>query len=165
MQGPVRQLGFDAARIPNRFLSDLPVDAIDAFQALQAVTPLPRGTALFREGMPGRGVYVLCSGRAKISVSSESGRRLTLRVAGPGEILGLSATLTSSPYGATAELLEDGEVALVKRKDLLRFLREHREACLQVVQLLSEDLHVAYDRVRAIGLGRSRKSKPAHKQN
>jgi hypothetical protein len=47
----------------------------------------------------------------------------------------------------------------VKRKDLLRFLRQHREACLQVVHLLSQDLHVAYDRVRSIGLGRSRRSR------
>jgi hypothetical protein len=48
-------------------------------------------------------------------------------------------------------------VASVKRKDLLTFLREHREACLRVVDLLSQDLHIAYDRVRSVGLGRSRR--------
>jgi hypothetical protein len=43
----------------------------------------------------------------------------------------------------------------------LRFLREHAEVCLQVVNLLSEDLHVAYNRVRAVGLGRTRRSRPS----
>jgi hypothetical protein len=51
---------------------------------------------------------------------------------------------------------------MVKRKDLLHFLREHREACLHVVTLLSQDLHVAYNRVRSVGLGRTRRLRSAH---
>jgi hypothetical protein len=46
---------------------------------------------------------------------------------------------------------------MVKRKELLNFLREHREACLHVVDLLSQDLHIAYDKVRSVGLGRTRR--------
>lgn len=159
MRAGVRQAGLDGAGRPERFLADLPADAISAFNALKSVSSFPKGATLFREGHPGRSVYVLCEGRAKLSICSESGRRLTLRIVGPGAVLGLSASLTASPYGATAELLDNAQVAVVRRKDLLRFLREHREACLQVVHLLSEDLHVAYDRVRAIGLGRPRRPK------
>jgi CRP/FNR family transcriptional regulator len=121
-----------------------------------------RNTILFREGQAARGVFILCEGRAKLSVCSESGKRLILRIAVPGEVLGLSASLTTSAYEVTAELLDDAQVVLVKRKELLRFLREHREACLHVVTLLSQDLHVAYDRVRSVGLGRSRKPRTAH---
>jgi CRP/FNR family transcriptional regulator len=86
---------------------------------------------------------------------------LTLRIAVPGEVLGLSAALSGSPYEVTAELLDNARVAMVKRKDLLSFLREHREACLHVVTLLSQDLHIAYDRVRSVGLGRSRRARSA----
>jgi len=84
---------------------------------------------------------------------------MILRIAGPGEVLGLSAVLAGTPHEMTAELLDNAQVAMVKRKDLLRFLHEHREACLQVVNLLSQDLHTAYDRVRSVGLGRSRRSR------
>jgi len=45
----------------------------------------------------------------------------------------------------------------VRRKDLLKFLRNYRVACLQVVHLLSQDLHAAYDRVRSVGLVRTRR--------
>jgi len=93
----------------------------------------PPNTVLFREGQPARGVFVLCEGRAKLSVCSESGRRLTLRIAVPGEVLGLGASLSGSVYEVAAELLDNAQVAMVKRKDLLVFLREHREACLHVV--------------------------------
>jgi hypothetical protein len=56
----------------------------------------------------------------------------------------------------TAEMLDSSQVVFVKRRELLRFLRAHRVACLQVVHLLSQDLHSAYDRVRSLGLGRNR---------
>jgi CRP/FNR family cyclic AMP-dependent transcriptional regulator len=102
----------------------------------------------------------LCEGKAKLSVGSESGKRLTLHVAVPGEVLGLSAALSGTAYEVTAELLEDARVAMVKRKELLSFLREHREASLHVVDLLSQDLHIAYERVRSVGLGRPRRARP-----
>jgi CRP/FNR family transcriptional regulator len=92
-------------------------------------------------------------------VCSESGKQLTLRIASSGEALGLSAALSGRAHEVTAEALDDLQVAVVKRKDPLRFLHEQREACLQVVNLLSQDLHVAYDRVRSVGLGRTRRAR------
>jgi CRP/FNR family transcriptional regulator, cyclic AMP receptor protein len=144
---------------PPRLFYDLPGETLRDFDALKSVSSRPRGATLFREGQPARGIFVLCDGRAKLSVCSESGKRMILRIAGPGEILGLSAALAGTPHEVTAELLDNAQVAAVRRKDLLRFLHEHREACLQVVNLLSQDLHVAYDRVRSLGLGRSRRSR------
>jgi CRP/FNR family transcriptional regulator len=144
---------------PERLFCDLPVEALKAFDALKSTTECQRGTVLFREGSPSREVFVLCEGRARLSVCSESGNRLTLRIAGPGEVLGLSACLAGSPHEMTAELLDSTRVALVKRHDLMVFLHDHREACLQVISLLSQDLHRAYDRVRSVGLGRSRRSR------
>lgn len=89
---------------------------------------------------------------------------MTLRIAGPGEVLGLSASLAGTPHEMTAELLDNAQIATVKRGDLLRFLHEHPEACLQVVNLLSQDLHTAYDRVRSVGLGRGRRSRVSRVQ-
>ena len=79
-----------------------------------------------------------------------------MRVAGPGEVLGLGATLSNTPYEITAELLDNSQVVFVRRKDLMKFLREHREVCMEVVRMLSQDLHGAYERVRSIGMIRTR---------
>jgi len=157
MESAVQRGWLTSVERPERLFCDLPPETTRAFEALKSVAACPRGAVLFHEGQPSRGIFVLCDGRAKISVSSESGKRMILRIAGPGEILGLSAALAGSPHEVTAELLDDAHVAAIRRKDLLRFLHEHREACLQVVNLLSQDLHVAYDRVRSLGLGRSRR--------
>jgi CRP/FNR family transcriptional regulator len=159
MESAIQQSCFDCVLRPDRLFCDLPADALQAFDVIKSIALYPRGTTLFSEGRPAGGIFVLCDGRAKLSVGSESGRRLTLRIAGPGEVLGLSASLSSHPYEVTAEALDNARVAVIKRKDLLRFLRDHQEACLQVVHLLSQDLHTAYERVRALGLGRTRKAR------
>jgi CRP/FNR family transcriptional regulator len=148
---------FECELRPDRVFCDLPADALLAFDSIKAVSQVPRGEALFHEGRLPRGIFVLCEGRVKLSVCSEHGKRLMLRVAGPGEVLGLSATMSGKPYELTAEVLDGAQVAFVKRKDLLKFLKDNREACLQVVHLLSQDLHVAFDRVRTVGLTRTRR--------
>ncbi len=144
---------------PDRTFCDLPTDALQAFDQIKELSQLPRGSTLFGEGRQPRGVFLLCQGRAKLSVCSEGGKRLMLRVAGPGEVLGLSATMSGKPYEVTAELLDNAQVAFVRRKDLLKFLKENQVACMQIVHLLSQDLHLAFDRVRSVGLMRSRRSR------
>lgn len=151
----------DCAPRSDRVFCDLAPDALEAFDGIKSAQVFPRGTVLFREGQPARGVFLLCAGRVRLSVCSENGRRMTLRMATAGEILGLSASLAGGNHEVTAETMDNVQVAAVRRKDLLRFLREHREACLQVVSLLSEDLHIAYDRVRSVGLGRVRRVRGA----
>jgi CRP/FNR family cyclic AMP-dependent transcriptional regulator len=162
METAIRQSCFDCVLRPDRLFCDLPADALEAFDAIKNITPQPRGTTLFQEGQLARGIFVLCEGRAKLSICSENGKRLTLRVAAPGEVLGLSAAVSGGAYEVTAEMMDNGRVAEVQRKELLKFLRTYREACLQVVHLLSQDLHTAYERVRTIGLVRSRHGRAPH---
>jgi CRP/FNR family cyclic AMP-dependent transcriptional regulator len=142
---------------PDRLFCDMPAESLKAFDEIKSLASYPRSTILFSEGRPVRGIYILCDGRAKLSICSDSGKRLTLRVAGPGEILGLGASLSNTPYEITAELLDNSQVVFVRRKDLLKFLRENRTACLEVVRMLSQDLHGAYERVRSIGMIRTRR--------
>jgi CRP/FNR family transcriptional regulator, cyclic AMP receptor protein len=159
METAIQQSCLDCVKRLDRPFCDLPSAALQDFDRLKSIGSFPRGTALFREGQPARGIFVLCEGRAKLSVCAESGKRLTVRISGPGEVLGLSAALTGTPYEMTAELLDDATITTLGRKALLQFLHGHREACLQVVNLLSQDLHLAYDQVRSVGLGRTRRAR------
>ena len=134
-------------------------DATRSFDEIKELSVLGKGSLLFGEGRPSRGVYLLCDGRAKLSICSESGKRLMLRVAGPGEVLGMGACLSGEAYELSAELLDSAQVVFIKRKDLLRFLRDNPCICMEVVRHLSDDLHGAYERVRSIGLNRARRAR------
>jgi len=146
----------DCAQRSDRIFCDLPPEALEEFDGIKSLQTYPRGTVLFREGQTARGVFLLCEGRVRLSVCSESGRRMTLRMATAGEVLGLSAALSGGLYEVTAEVVDQVQTAEIRRKDLLHFLHRHCDICLQVVNLLSEDLHEAYGRVRSVGLARTR---------
>jgi CRP/FNR family transcriptional regulator, cyclic AMP receptor protein len=144
---------------PERPFCAMSEDAVRGFDEIKEQSVLGKGAQLFAEGSPCRGIYLLCDGRAKLSISSESGKRLMLRVAGPGELLGLGSSLSGEAYEFTAELLDTAQVVFVQRTDLLGFLRDHPAICMEVVRRLSDDLHGAYERVRSIGLNRARRAR------
>ena len=162
MESIVEQSCLECTERSDRLFCDLSDEALKAFDGLKSIALYARGSVLFREGALPKGIFVLCDGRARLSVSSESGRRLTVRIAMPGEVLGLSACLAGTPHEITVELLDNAKIAMVKRQDLMSFLHDRQEACMHVVNLLSQDLHQAYDRVRAVGMGKSRRPRSLH---
>jgi CRP/FNR family cyclic AMP-dependent transcriptional regulator len=140
----------------DRWFCDLPPQALKSFDKLKSTIYRPQGTVLFGEGSQPQEIVVLCNGRARLSVGSEDEGRLTVRIAAPGEVLGLSACLLGSPHEVTAELLDSSQVAVVNRAGLLQFLHDHQAACIRIIGLLSRDLHLAYDRVRSVDREKSR---------
>ena len=144
---------------PEHAFCEMPDGPLQVFDAMKSIAQYPKGALLFAEGRPSRGVFVLCNGRAKLTVCSESGKRLMVRIAGPGELLGLGAAITGTNYELNAELLDTAHVAFIRRKDLIAFLRQYPEMCMRIVQLLSKNLHGAYERVRNVGMARTRRSR------
>jgi CRP/FNR family cyclic AMP-dependent transcriptional regulator len=161
MESTIQPSCFNCDFRPDRLFCDMPTDALQAFDGIKVASTETRGTVLFSEGRPSKGIFILCEGRAKLTICSETGKRLMLRIAGPGEVLGLGATMAGTAYEVSAELLDASQVVHIKRKDLLKFLRDHRDVCMMVVNMLSQDLHGAYERVRSIGLSRSRRPRTA----
>ena len=72
-------------------------------------------------------VCVVCHGTLKLTTSSEDGRLLLLRIAGPGDVLGLASVVKGTPYELTAEALETCEVRVIARQEFIEFMEEFRE--------------------------------------
>jgi len=134
---------------------DLPAAALQTFESIKYATAYPKGAVLFVEGQAPRGIFVLCKGRVKMSICATDGKTLIVKIAEPGEVLGLSATVSGKPYELTAETVDPCQVNFVKRDDFLRFLKEHSDACFRVAEQLSEKYNTACHEVRSLGLSHS----------
>src|SRR6188474_77598 len=77
----------------------------------------PQGKVLFAEGELARGIYILRSGKATSSVSSHEGRVVILRIALPGDVLGLNSVLRSSAYDTTVKIAEPCYTDFISRVD------------------------------------------------
>lgn len=145
----------------NGFFCNLSGESLKALDRIKFTSGYPKGAVLFTEQEAPRGVFILCSGRVKLSMTSSEGKSVILRIAGPGEVLGLHAVVSNQPYQASAETLEPCELNFVRREDFLRFLRENPEVSLRAAQQLSENYHIACEQVRSIGLAHSAMGKLA----
>jgi CRP/FNR family cyclic AMP-dependent transcriptional regulator len=138
---------------------NLPLPAIRRLNEIKSTAVYPKSTMLFIEGQQPRGVFVLCSGKAKLYTSASDGKTIITKISESGDVLGLNATISNRPYEVTAEMMEPGQANFIARDALLQFLRQHGEVALRVAEQLSRNYYVAYEEIRTLGLT----SSPAEK--
>jgi CRP/FNR family cyclic AMP-dependent transcriptional regulator len=132
-----------------------PLRAIPGIDRISRTRIYPRGAVVFHEGNVARGVYVLSSGRAKVSISSADGKKLIMRVARAGDILGLYAGVTGRPYEATAEMVEGGRVDFIARADLLNLMSQEPKLNTDLVETFSRQFSEYVDNTRMLLLSES----------
>lgn len=137
------------------FFCNLKQSTIQSLDALKISNLYPRGSALFIEGQPSEGVYILCRGRIKLSTCSRDGKVIILQIAEAGEVLGLSAVISGSPFEATAEVIEPCQISFVRKADFLRILQQNPDACLNAVRQLSHNYQTAHLQICSLGLSNS----------
>jgi CRP/FNR family transcriptional regulator len=138
-----------------------PLRAIAGIERVSYSKVYPRAAVLFNEGHVANGVYVLCTGSAKISICSADGKKLIMRIAKPGDVLGLYAGLTGRPYEATAELLEPSRVSFVSRQNLLETIGSQEAFGLGLVRVFSDQFSEFVDHARLLMLSESTTEKLA----
>ncbi len=139
----------------DKLFCDLTPSARAALASISSTATYPKGAILFVEGQAARGVFVICSGRVKLTTSSAHGKSLILRICEAGEVIGLPGTISGEPYEATAEVLEPSQTNFIGKEPLLSFLKTYAEAAFRVAEVLSGICHSTYQAVRNVGLSYS----------
>lgn len=130
------------ARKPGWFCNLSPLSLAD-LSAMSTHTVLPTGSILFEEGQPSQSVSVVCSGQVKLTRSSKDGRTLLVKIARPGDVLGLSAALSKAPHEVTARAIERTQLATFGQQEFLRFIQHHVEGGLHAAESLSNEYRSA----------------------
>lgn len=143
------------------FFCDLTPEAARDFEAIRSSSTYPAGTVLFLEKDPLRGIYLLCTGKIKLTISSSGGKTLILRLARPGEVLGLMAAISGTPYEATAETMELCQLAFVRSDNFARFIHKYPEAYGSMLRQMSSQYFGTCQQIRTIALSASSRQKLA----
>lgn len=144
--------GASATRRPGEFFRQMSAEARKSFEMMEHPANYPPNAALFLEQDTPRGIFVLCEGRIKLSISSSDGKKLILRVAEPGDLLDMTAAVSGVPYEMTAETLHHCKITFIRREDFLRFLLEHPDAYQSLVRELSVNYQRACEKLRSVVL-------------
>lgn len=134
---------------------NLSTPAVQRLNQITSAAVYPKGTVLFVEGQHSRGVFVLCAGKAKLSMSSADGKTIIPKISESGDVLGLNAVISNVPYEVTAEMIEPGQANFIPSDSLRAFLGDHGEVALRVAQQLSRNYYSAHEEIRTLGLATS----------
>lgn len=109
-----------------------------------------RGEMVFREGEPADRLFLIQSGRVKLSIASPDGQELLIAVLGRGQIFGELAVIDRGPRAMNARAMENAEVfaldsdvfwtTLENRPTLARRLLELMARRLRRADQTSQDL-------------------------
>lgn len=104
------------------FAATLDAADLGQLESVRTTHSYQRGHFLFYEGNPCTGVFCVRSGVVKLVKNAPQGRRCTLALAGPGDLLGLEALVAGTAHGHGAAILAAGSVCQIERGPMLRFL-------------------------------------------
>jgi CRP/FNR family transcriptional regulator, cyclic AMP receptor protein len=110
---------------------------------------IPANTVLFQEGDVGDNMYIIQSGRVKISKRIR-GVEKTLATLEKGEFLGEMAILNDKPRSATAETLDDCDMLVIDRKTFDALIRGNVEIAVRFIKRLADRLREANDQMESL---------------
>jgi CheY-like chemotaxis protein len=111
---------------------------------------------VYMEGKRPQYLYYLKSGKIKTYKLHEDGKEYITNLYNAGDYIGYLAILEDRSYDDTAIVLEDAELALIKKDDFLQAVYKDMNIATRFIKIISRDvkekedrlLHLAYDSLR-----------------
>jgi CRP/FNR family cyclic AMP-dependent transcriptional regulator len=98
---------------------------------------LSTGETLFHAGEPGESLFVVRSGAIELFIKDTAGQKIVLTIAEEGSLFGELSLLDSGPRTATAIALNDTELLVLDRDDLLLLFQKRPDAALNMLAAMS----------------------------
>lgn len=111
-----------------------------------------KGSYVYMANDLGGKLYVLHSGRVKISRLNINGKEQVLRIVEPGEFMGELTLLSNTPLTDNAEVLEKTLMCMIDGKKLKELMNKYPSIAFKVMEVLSKRLEQAESLIEKINL-------------
>ena len=115
-------------------------DAANALRSSMVDQRLTKGDILFSEGEPGEKLYLIESGKIKLSHTASDGRESIIAVLGAGEMLGELSLFDPGPRTATAIAVTNTKVVSLSHEALLPWLVGRPDLAVSLLAALARRL-------------------------
>ena len=111
-----------------------------------------RGTFIVRAGDSTDSLYILLSGRAKVTNFDEEGREIILAWLGSGEFFGEMGLVDGSPRSASVMAMEPCELLNISSDAFTRCMQDNFEVAQKLMQILVRRLREADRKIESLAL-------------
>ena len=139
MSKPASQMTVEALRSVPLFAS---LDDEAAHDLLNLISDkiVTSNTLLFRQGDKGDAMYLIESGRVRISIRDDDRQEVTLAELAQGDFFGEMAIIDGRQRSADAHVIEDARLGILSREAFLSFVRSNPDVALEMLSALTERL-------------------------
>ncbi|MEP6707385.1 MAG: DUF1003 domain-containing protein [Pyrinomonadaceae bacterium] len=123
-------------------------EAARELRSLLKVREVKSGTVLFHAGDSGDAMYLIESGRIRISLRDEDKKDVTLAELAGGDFFGEMALIDGKQRSADASVSEDARLAILARDKFLSFVRTNPDVALEMLSAVTERLRRTDDLLR-----------------
>lgn len=148
MSQPASQMTIEALRSVPLFGS-LDDDAAADLRNLLSEKIVPQNTRLFRQGDKGDAMYLIESGRVRISIHDDDKQEVTLAELAQGDFFGEMSIIDGRQRSADAHVIEDARLAILSRDAFLSFVRTNPDVALEMLSALTDRLRRTDDLLRS----------------
>jgi CRP/FNR family cyclic AMP-dependent transcriptional regulator len=148
MSQPASQMTLEALRSVPLFAS-LDDEAARDLRNLLSDKTVPQNTRLFRQGEKGDAMYLIESGRVRISIRDDDEQEVTLAELAQGDFFGEMSIIDGRQRSADAHVIEDARLAILSRDAFLSFVRTNPDVALEMLSALTDRLRRTDDLLRS----------------
>jgi uncharacterized membrane protein len=139
MSNPASQMTLESLRSVPLFAS-LDDDAAKDLRNLLSEKTVTQNTRLFRRGETGDAMYLIESGRVRISIRDDDKNEVTLAELAQGDFFGEMSIIDGRQRSADAQVIEDSRLAVLSRDAFLSFVRKKPDVALEMLSALTDRL-------------------------
>ena len=136
----------------SKFFSNLEEKEIKEIKEIMKPRNYNEGEIIFFEDEPGEGLFLVKSGKVKLTKMVESGDEQILTIIQPGNVFAEVVLFGNADYPATAVALEDSKLYLIRSKDMEKLIKDKPSIAVKLLDLMSKRLRRAQKLVRDMGL-------------
>lgn len=134
------------------FLSDLSDEILFELTSHAKKATFPKNSCILNEGDETNSLYILLTGKVRVFSSDDQGKEVTLLVQTEGSYFGELALLSDEPRSASIFTLEKSNCAVIAQADFKKWLVNHPEVALSLIQDLAKTVHRLTDKVKQLAL-------------
>ena len=132
--------------------SELPEETLEKIEKVGTRKLFNKNDVILMEDEVGTALFVIVSGKVKVSRTSNDGREVILTILSESDFFGEMAILDGQTRSATVIAIEDSELFIIQRNDFLNLLREYPEASIALLQELTKRLRSTDVKIKALSL-------------
>ncbi len=125
-----------------------------SLQTIAHTREMRQGGFFFFQGDPADRVFVLVSGRVRLTQGSADGQQVLLKVVNPPALFGVIAIVRQSEYPLSAQADRDSTALYWSRQDLMETVQDHPSLAMNAMRMMADHVQETQERFRQLATER-----------